>query len=78
MLNKEYDLYQYMGTDTDNLQTVMPPGSLNAIIAKFSKTFTIKSPGEPTFHLEYNYKTKTVSNETRATKNKRKVKQRKL
>jgi hypothetical protein len=74
-LNKDHDLYEYVGTHTDDLLVVGPPGSPDAIIAKLSETFTIKSPGEPTFHLGCDYKTETVSVETRTTKNIRKLEQ---
>jgi hypothetical protein len=74
-LNTEHDLYEYEGTHMDDLLIVGPPGSPDAIIAKLSETFTIKSPGEPSFHLGCDFKTETTSVETRATKNIRKLKQ---
>jgi hypothetical protein len=59
----------------DDLVVVGPPGSPDAIIAKLSETFTIKSPGEPTFHLGCDYKAETISVETRAINNIRKLEQ---
>jgi hypothetical protein len=64
-----------VGTHTDDLLVVGPPGTPDAMIAKLSETFTIKSPGEPTFHLGCVYKAETISVETRVTKNIRKLEQ---
>jgi hypothetical protein len=68
MLNKDYDLYEYVGTHTDDLLVVGPPGTPDAMIAKLSEKFTIKSLG-------CDYKAETISVETRVTKNIRKLEQ---
>ncbi len=68
-LNGKYNLYEYIGTHTDDLLVVGPPGSPDAIIAKLSEIFPIKSPGEASFHLGCDYKIETISGETRMTKN---------
>jgi len=72
---RKHDLYEYVGTQTDDLLVVGLPGSLDAIIAKLSETFTIKSLEEPMFHLGCDYKAETISVEIRAPKKIRKLKQ---
>jgi hypothetical protein len=58
----------YVGTHTDDLLVVGPPGCPDVIIARLSEIFTIKSPGEPSFHLGCDYKAETLNDKIKATK----------
>ncbi len=73
-LNEKHDPYEYVGTQTDDSVVVGPPGSPGTIIAKLSEIFTIKSPGELTFHIGCDYKAETLSGETRVIINTGKLK----
>jgi hypothetical protein len=68
-LNVEHDLYEYIGTHTDDLLIIGPPGTPDAILARLREVYAIKSTGEPTFHLGCDYRKETVSCESRAVKN---------
>jgi hypothetical protein len=50
------DIYEYIGTHTDDLLVVGPPGLPDKIIATLQTIFTIKGGGEPEFHLGCYYK----------------------
>jgi hypothetical protein len=50
------DMYKYIGTHTDDLLVVGPPGPPDKIITTLRNIFTIKGGGEPEFHLGCNYK----------------------
>lgn len=58
----------------DDLLVMGSSRRLDVIIAKLSETFTNKSPGGPIFHLKCNYKTETLTGDTRVTTSKTKLK----
>jgi hypothetical protein len=64
-LNTTHDLYEYIGTHTDDLLVVGPPGTPSEIIEDLRKIFTIKSSEEPTFHLGCDYKKEQVNGEVK-------------
>ncbi len=49
-------MYEYIGTHTDDLLVVGPPGLPDKMIETLRTIFTIKGGGEPEFHLGCNYK----------------------
>jgi len=50
------DMYEYIGTHTDDLLVVGPPGLPDKLITTLRTIFTIKGGGEPEFHLGCDYK----------------------
>jgi hypothetical protein len=55
-LDESTDMYEYIGTHTDDLLVVGPPGLPDKMIATLQTIFTIKGGGEPEFHLGWDYK----------------------
>ncbi len=60
-LNKEADLYEYIGTHPDDLLIFVSPGAPDEVLAELKKVFTIKSEGESSFHLGCDYKKERVN-----------------
>jgi hypothetical protein len=67
-LNVKANLYEYVGTCTDDLLIVGPPGTLDKILEELRKSFTIKSEGEPSYHLSCDYKKERVNSEVNRVK----------
>jgi hypothetical protein len=67
-LDESTDMYEYIGTHTDDLLVVGPPGLPDKMIATLRTIFTIKGGGEPEFHLGCDYKKVSLSMDDRMGK----------